>query len=149
MNENNSNEVATIDLESNVMKKGFFYSFATRNVVEALILAGIVCYIITSINFTNFVKTIYVVVFGGGTFFFTARGYKNRSFLQTAHDYAHVLRTRKQLHLRGSEYARQNIKIQEGEGSDLSIAQQLYEKFRKRLSKFVDEYGEEEAGEQD
>ena len=146
---NNSGDLITVELESNVLQKGFFFSFARRNVVEALILSGLICYIISQINFTNFVMLMHMGVYGIGTFFFVARGYKNRSFVQTAQDYIHTLKTRKQLHLRGPEYVRQDIKIQEGEDSNQSIAQRFAGKAGKRLNKFMDEYGETEVSEQD
>ena len=148
---NNENEgFAVFSLESNVLQRGFLYSFARRNVAEALVISGSICYAIMTINFTLFVKAVYLLVFGLGTFVLIARGYKNRSFLQAAHDYVHTLKTRKQLHLRGPEYVRQDIKIQEGENADKSIAERIYENARIRLDRFVEQYGgEEEAGEGD
>ena len=144
-----SEEIIVVPLETNVMQKGFFYSFARRNIIEGLAIAGAVCYGISYIDFTTPVMLWHMGVFGIGIFFFVARGYKNRSFLQAAHDYIHTLRTRKQLHLRGPEYVRQDIKIQEGEGADESIAKRFIGRTNKRLDKFIERYGEEEAGEED
>ena len=140
-------ELIVVNLETNVLQKGFFFSFARRNVIEALILSGAICYGISLIDFTNFVMGIHMAIYGLGTFFFVARGYKNRSFLQTAQDYVHTLKTRKQLHLRGPEYVRQDIRIQDGEDSNQSIAQQIAGKAGKKLNKFMDEYGETEVSE--
>lgn len=149
MEEKTEGGVQGITLEANVLQKGTLFSFPRRNVVEAAVLCAAEAFVITGINFTTFVMCVYLAVFIPATFILTARGYKNRSFLQVAFDYAHVLRTRKRLHFRGPEYMRQDIKIQEAENADRSIAEKFIERARGGIDRFVDEYGQEEAGAED
>lgn len=132
-------ELEEIYIPENVLKSKRYFGFRRRNIIEGVISAILVIFIVCSIPFVLRIKMIFCIVLGASTFFGTCVGIKGMSLSEIIIHIFYNKGLQNNYHMRSIKNGEKKKKFQVSESGEIYTSKSLAEKTYDAIKKTVTE----------